>query len=141
VTRKDAATLSGGYSPTGSMSFTLYEPDQASCSGTSRFTQTVSVAGNGTYGSTGGFVTDKPGTWRWRASYSGDASNDPASTGCNDEQVDRKSTRLNSSHVAISYAVYCLKKKKKQQQRQSRIDRTRRGNSKRESVARSFASA
>src|SRR5207253_9726566 len=27
---------------------------------------------------------------------------------------DRKSTRLNSSHVAISYAVFCLKKKKKQ---------------------------
>src|SRR5437868_11431154 len=29
--------------------------------------------------------------------------------------VDRKSTRLNSSHVSISYAVFCLKKKKKQQ--------------------------
>src|SRR5437870_11559274 len=28
-------------------------------------------------------------------------------------RVDRKSTRLNSSHVAISYAVFCLKKKKK----------------------------
>src|SRR5439155_11855844 len=28
---------------------------------------------------------------------------------------DRKSTRLNSSHVAISYAVFCLKKKKKDQ--------------------------
>src|SRR5207253_9821292 len=27
--------------------------------------------------------------------------------------ADRKSTRLNSSHVAISYAVFCLKKKKK----------------------------
>src|SRR5690554_7666600 len=27
--------------------------------------------------------------------------------------VDRKSTRLNSSHVRISYAVFCLKKKKK----------------------------
>src|SRR5690625_5875922 len=27
-------------------------------------------------------------------------------------QSDRKSTRLNSSHVAISYAVFCLKKKK-----------------------------
>src|SRR5437660_8155527 len=26
---------------------------------------------------------------------------------------DRKSTRLNSSHVAISYAVFCLKKKRK----------------------------
>src|SRR5690625_6861148 len=29
------------------------------------------------------------------------------------EQGDRKSTRLNSSHVAISYAVFCLKKKKR----------------------------
>ena len=30
-----------------------------------------------------------------------------------DEMPDRKSTRLNSSHVVISYAVFCLKKKKK----------------------------
>src|SRR5690625_5735954 len=30
-----------------------------------------------------------------------------------DIKIDRKSTRLNSSHVAISYAVFCLKKKKK----------------------------
>src|SRR3712207_8105453 len=29
-----------------------------------------------------------------------------------DERVDRKSTRLNSSHANISYAVFCLKKKK-----------------------------
>src|SRR5690606_41006659 len=29
---------------------------------------------------------------------------------------DRKSTRLNSSHVKISYAVFCLKKKKKKKQ-------------------------
>src|SRR5436305_7317836 len=29
-------------------------------------------------------------------------------------RIDRKSTRLNSSHVRISYAVFCLKKKKKQ---------------------------
>src|SRR5690625_5356640 len=28
------------------------------------------------------------------------------------DNLDRKSTRLNSSHVAISYAVFCLKKKK-----------------------------
>src|SRR5688572_31332173 len=36
---------------------------------------------------------------RWRASFG-----DP---------IDRKSTRLNSSHSQISYAVFCLKKKKK----------------------------
>src|SRR5690554_7447088 len=29
------------------------------------------------------------------------------------QKTDRKSTRLNSSHVRISYAVFCLKKKKK----------------------------
>src|SRR5438045_7679541 len=32
-------------------------------------------------------------------------------------QTDRKSTRLNSSHLGISYAVFCLKKKKKQKKR------------------------
>src|SRR5947209_14552578 len=32
---------------------------------------------------------------------------------------DRKSTRLNSSHSNISYAVFCLKKKKKKQRRRS----------------------
>src|SRR2546430_10437037 len=33
--------------------------------------------------------------------------------------ADRKSTRLNSSHSQISYAVFCLKKKKKEEQRSS----------------------
>src|SRR5256885_12910563 len=32
-----------------------------------------------------------------------------------DMKIDRKSTRLNSSHLVISYAVFCLKKKKKEQ--------------------------
>src|SRR5262245_63445666 len=32
----------------------------------------------------------------------------------NEENIDRKSTRLNSSHLGISYAVFCLKKKKRQ---------------------------
>src|SRR5437868_4093194 len=33
-------------------------------------------------------------------------------------RIDRKSTRLNSSHVSISYAVFCLKKKKARYARQ-----------------------
>src|SRR5690242_21556785 len=32
--------------------------------------------------------------------------------GCGGRGEDRKSTRLNSSHMSISYAVFCLKKKK-----------------------------
>src|SRR5437763_3717911 len=36
-------------------------------------------------------------------------------------QRDRKSTRLNSSHRCISYAVFCLKKKKKTKQKNKKI--------------------
>src|SRR5438876_6603805 len=35
---------------------------------------------------------------------------------------DRKSTRLNSSHPSISYAVFCLKKKKKTKTTQTAVD-------------------
>src|SRR5256885_8672811 len=38
------------------------------------------------------------------------ARNDAARIAC--FEIDRKSTRLNSSHLVISYAVFCLKKKK-----------------------------
>src|SRR3989442_6074755 len=41
------------------------------------------------------------------------------------ELLDRKSTRLNSSHVRISYAVFCLKKKKQQADDTSTFNHTR----------------
>src|SRR5438876_8905299 len=49
----------------------------------------------------------------------------PLETGPGDHQrarrrQDRKSTRLNSSHPSISYAVFCLKKKKKQKHIQNK---------------------
>src|SRR2546426_9392683 len=55
------------------------------------------------------------GGWRRRRSRPGSRGNKPL----NDVRDfilrlrDRKSTRLNSSHLVISYAVFCLKKKKK----------------------------
>src|SRR5206468_7393707 len=36
------------------------------------------------------------------------------------KNIDRKSTRLNSSHDQISYAVFCLKKKKKKKKKENR---------------------
>src|SRR2546426_2727350 len=36
-----------------------------------------------------------------------------------EDRADRKSTRLNSSHLVISYAVFCLKKKKKKHQKKT----------------------
>src|SRR2546427_5877024 len=48
------------------------------------------------------------GSWRWGGSgRRGDRLLEDA------QREDRKSTRLNSSHSQISYAVFCLKKKKK----------------------------
>src|SRR5690349_22275356 len=38
--------------------------------------------------------------------------------------TDRKSTRLNSSHVEISYAVFCLKKKKKKKKNKKQKEKT-----------------
>src|SRR2546427_6877144 len=40
------------------------------------------------------------------------------------EAIDRKSTRLNSSHSQISYAVFCLKKKKKTTRSQKRLSKS-----------------
>src|SRR5437764_6187405 len=42
-----------------------------------------------------------------------------------DGTVDRKSTRLNSSHRCISYAVFCLKKKKGTRVQSTKVRRTR----------------
>src|SRR2546430_6813439 len=41
--------------------------------------------------------------------------------GAGRQQLDRKSTRLNSSHSQISYAVFCLKKKKKKRTKSSTL--------------------
>src|SRR3712207_7751393 len=43
-------------------------------------------------------------------------------TGWNNLSTDRKSTRLNSSHANISYAVFCLKKKRNRQPSRARRD-------------------
>src|SRR3989475_5776365 len=49
----------------------------------------------------------------------------PAQGGARLVPLDRKSTRLNSSHSQISYAVFCLKKKKKQKTHKPHISHHR----------------
>src|SRR5437879_7938729 len=55
---------------------------------------------------------------RYRATSSGDSRRCPRNVQVTPYSFsrDRKSTRLNSSHRCISYAVFCLKKKKKQRE-------------------------
>ncbi|MDQ6615519.1 MAG: hypothetical protein M3083_12440 [Actinomycetota bacterium] len=80
----DTATLSNGVSPTGTIVFTLFGPNNATCMGIPIFTSGVTVnAGNGNYPS-GNFTTMAAGTYRWIAAYSGDANNAAVTTMCND---------------------------------------------------------
>jgi len=75
------ATLLGGQAPSGSVTFRLYGPNDIACSSVPVFTSTVPVSGDGSYGS-GGFTPGTGETYRWTATYSGDQSNNPASSAC-----------------------------------------------------------
>jgi uncharacterized protein YkwD len=85
-TLTDSATVSGRGTPLAGATvvFSLYGPDDATCSGPLAATSTV------LYPVAGGPVTAMPftpmaaGTYRWIASYSGDANDHPASGACND---------------------------------------------------------
>jgi hypothetical protein len=79
----DTATLLNGTSPTGTITFNVYGPDDATCGGTAVFTSNVAVAGNGSYTSAS-YTPTAAGTYRWIASYSGDGSNTAVSMACND---------------------------------------------------------
>src|SRR3712207_8493051 len=63
---------------------------------------------------TGGIDAARPGFRPWRRPP---AAAHRAAPGILNPKEDRKSTRLNSSHANISYAVFCLKKKKIQKKK------------------------
>lgn len=75
----DTATLSGGFNPTGTISFELY--NNATCTGEAIFTDSKTVNGNGDYGPVS-YPTTAAGTYYWLASYSGDDNNDSADHAC-----------------------------------------------------------
>jgi hypothetical protein len=84
----DSFTLSGAFgTPAGTITFNLYSPSDATCSGTPALTQTVNVSGNGTYATTNTTLhaTDE-GTWRWESTYSGDGNNLPVTSSCGTER-------------------------------------------------------
>src|SRR5205807_4221630 len=78
----DTATLAGGTTPTGTITFNLFGPNDATCAGAAVFTNAKTVAGNGNYTSDP-FTTTAGGTYRWTALYSGDANNAPVASACN----------------------------------------------------------
>ncbi len=88
VTLTDTAILAGGSTPTGSIVFGLYGPDNLTCSGDPIYTYTASdITGDGSYSTPLGFTTTAAGTYEWTASYSGDDSNKSATSACGAETV------------------------------------------------------
>jgi hypothetical protein len=78
----DEASLSGGDAPSGSITFELYGPSDATCASSPVYTSPgVTVTGDGTYES-GEYAPSEPGTYRWVASYSGDANNEGVEGSC-----------------------------------------------------------
>ncbi len=86
TTLQDSATLTGASSPTGSIVFNLYGPDDVDCDGTAVYTETVPLTGNSAATTTGYLVT-AAGTYAWTADYAGDVNNAEAHSGCTAEEV------------------------------------------------------
>jgi hypothetical protein len=77
----DTATLSGGTSPTGTITFNLFGPGDPTCSSTPLSSSTVAVAGNNSYTSPAVPETGA-GVYQYSVTYSGDANNVPAAEPC-----------------------------------------------------------
>jgi hypothetical protein len=78
----DTATLAGGTSPTGSMVFKLFGPNDATCSAAPAYTSpSQPVTGDGAYPSPS-FAPTATGTYYWQALYSGDSNNAAITTPC-----------------------------------------------------------
>ena len=84
---KNTATLTGGYQPTGTVTFRLYSPSQTACTGTPQHTETVSVNGAGTYTTPTGYAANARGTWRWDRRVLRRREQQPGTTPCNGARV------------------------------------------------------
>ncbi|MBO0708392.1 MAG: hypothetical protein J2P44_08520, partial [Candidatus Dormibacteraeota bacterium] len=84
----DLATVSGGFAPTGSVTFELFGPDDPTCTGTPVHTFTdIPLSGGPPSAASGSFATTTAGTYRWIGIYSGDDDNASVSSGCQEEPV------------------------------------------------------
>ena len=83
----DTAKVSERHGPGGTVTFSLYSPADASCSGPAIFTSTVALCADGTAKSASFSGTKTAGTYNWIAIYSGDANNVGSNDKCGDEPV------------------------------------------------------
>lgn len=75
----DEVTLSGGFSPSGEVAFSVYGPNDTACE-TPLKTTTATVADE--EATSADFTPQQAGKFRWSANYKGDANNEPFLLGC-----------------------------------------------------------
>ena len=80
----DEVDFRTGDEPTGSLTFSLYGPDDADCSGVAVSTSTVEVHGSGQKYESASYRPKAVGVYRYVASYSGDAKNAAVIAGCHE---------------------------------------------------------
>jgi hypothetical protein len=95
----DTASVSGGFVPSGSVTFTLYAPGDTSCT-TPIATRTATLSGGDA--SSGNVTIGAAGTYRWVAAYSGDANNNAVTSPCSSEQVEVTPQRLTGRAFGLS---------------------------------------
>jgi hypothetical protein len=83
----DTVKVSNGMHPGGTVTFSLFSPADASCSGAAIFTSTVALLADGTAKSASFSATKTAGTYNWIAGYNGDVNNAGSNDRCGDEPV------------------------------------------------------
>lgn len=105
----DIATLSGGYNPTGTVTFYYSTSSGPSCASSATLVSAISVSGDGTYGSASlsSATFTATGNYYWYAVYSGDSNNIGSSSPCSAEplivtpQTPSISTSLSVSTITV----------------------------------------
>ena len=96
----DTATLTNGATQTGTITFKLFGPNDATCGGAAAFTSTKNVTGNGSYTSDS-FTVTAAGSYRWVATYSGDTNNETTTSACNAANESVSVTPGTATHLGV----------------------------------------
>jgi len=104
-TISDSATLVGGLSPTGNVTFELFGPNDPMCAGSF-----VSATGTlvGATASSGPVMTGAAGTYNWVAVYGGDANNGPLTSPCGSETVNVAATIMTGRAYGLTATASLL---------------------------------
>jgi hypothetical protein len=85
LTPNDEGFVVNGQEATGTMTFKLFAPSDASCKGTPAFSETIKVSNGVAETHNTSFVATQPGRWRWELHYSGDSTHPAANSYCGGE--------------------------------------------------------